>query len=160
MPSGFTLSGLTPGAIYTALGSVWVEPGVTVAFTAGGVQGEPLTPLEEWQDSRVHFTAVGSTALITLTLVSGSGHALLDEVAVVEGVYVGPYFDGSMSEGVVINSQRVTPEWDGAEHESTSTINIYQDLPTTARDGDTWLIEGQLWYYLQDHWRSLGGFSI
>lgn len=132
---------------------------VTVATLAD--QTLVVTPRYSGQSYKFGSDTFISEALIPIRL-TGDGTVELgdgwwDDVAIVDGGYDGPYFDGNTAP--IFENQHSRTTWDDTPESSTSTMEIYTILKTPGRVGDAYIIDGDLWIFTEyDVWTNFGAF--
>lgn len=115
--AGYTVSGLTSGAVYVLSAWVYLSAGSGVAVTpnatwANASPSARVTTLGSWARAYCTFTASGTTQQITAVKEAASTDPFyLDGVMVTEFPFEGDYFDGSTTGA----------SWTGTAHASTST---------------------------------------
>lgn len=145
--------GMQAGKTYTALATsrlsapragaatvrimVFHRAGGTGSYTYLSSTPAPNTAGE--LEHRVTFTLpVGTTeAWVRLTngVALGGGDVWWDNLALVEGEYTGPYFDGR-SRDLLYRKQLASGSWVGTPDASTSKLWFSASLPETANEGD------------------------
>lgn len=114
-----------------------------------------------WTEFRMTLPAGSGSVIQTGFAVSaGSGHQLSDQidvgyVALVEGSYDGPYFDGS-SNSFVYKNQRCFPRWLGLPNLSQSRVDLIDEFTKPGVEGDAWIYNGYLWAFQNGIWDRLG----
>ena len=77
-----------------------------------------------------------------------------DTITLVEGDYSGPPF--SPNADVIYRKQTLRPKWVGTPNASASYFEYYQQLSEAANPGDAYIIENQLFVFVDDMWRLIG----
>ena len=163
--------GMLPGKTYTAMVTIRLVAPITGELherartitvhhkTADSAYGEllsdPAPNLPGEHEIRFTFTIPedATEAFIRLYHGGSAGNGLVwfDDFLLVDGVYTGPYFDGSSGE-LQYENQAATTRWGGLENLSTSVLEFYDGLPAPAAPGDFGFMDQDVWYFSDGIW--------
>lgn len=132
-------------------GAIGIHDGTAVTFS------EESDNVAGVSQPRVKVQRIADT--FTLRFIQGqpkdaASDVYFDTATLVEGDYSGPPF--SPYRDVVFRKQKIRPRWSGVTDESASYFEYYRQLTEAADLGDAYIIENQLFVFIDDMWTLIG----
>lgn len=169
--SGFIRMGMIPGKTYTLKHMVYLEAPLKGSLNQGrlrsfitrnpggvntSVGSQATAPnIEGWHELKYTFQLESDVTQAYWRFIHGglkqSGEVWLDSLILTEGNYSGPFFSGR-TKNAIYKLQEGKCFWNGPEDKSTSTMEVYINLPPNPQLGDAWSIEGRMYIWNGEYW--------